>query len=194
MESPVPFMPVPTPACLAGGHLTAARELELRQAVVREALSWVGTPYVQLGDVKGPAGALDCSMLLVRTFVDAGVLSPFDPRPYPPNWHMHHSDERYLAWMQAVAVEVPAPQAGDIVIFRFGMCFSHGGVLIDGQRVVHALAQHGFCDVTDLREAFLEFERVPGAGKTRRAWAPRPKRFFDVFAGVRRWAVAQAEG
>ena len=194
MDSPAPFMPTPMPACLAGGRLTADREIELRQAVVAEALSWVGTPYVQLGDTKGPAGCVDCSMLLVRTFVDAGVFAPFDPRPYPPNWHMHHSEERYLAWLNAIGEEKPAPTAGDVVVLRFGMCFSHGGVMVDSTRVVHALAQHGVCAVTDLREAFLEFERVRDGSTRRLIWAPRPKRFFDVFAGVRRWPVEHVEG
>jgi cell wall-associated NlpC family hydrolase len=191
-ESPAPFMPAPTPACLVDGRLTTDREIELRQAVVREALSWVGTPYVQLGDVKGPAGAIDCSMLLVRSYVDAGVFAPFDPRPYPPNWHMHHSEERYLAWLNTLGTEVPAPIAGDVVVMRFGMCFSHGGVMVDETRVVHALAQHGTCAVTDLREAFIEFERVRDAVKKRMVWAPRPKKFFNIFAGVRRWADEQA--
>ena len=176
-------MPNPTPACLP---LTAERELELRAVIVREALSWNGTPYLQLADIKGPNGGVDCSMLLVRVWVDAGLFEPFDPRPYPPSWHMHHSEERYLHWMETVAVEVAKPRAGDVVIFRFGLCFSHGGIMVDDTRVVHALMQHGKCSVTDLREAFLCWERP--AGVTRRAWSARPRKFFDVFAGIQRWA------
>lgn len=181
-DSPAPFMPIPTPACLP---LTAERELELRAALVAEALTWRATPYLQLADIKGPRGAVDCSMLLVRCWVDTGVLAPFDPRPYPPSWHMHHDDERYLRWMEAVAVEVERPRPGDVVLLRFGLCFSHGGIMVDESRVIHALEPLGKVSVTDLREAFLLMERPNGT--TRRSWAKRPRKFFDVFAGIRRW-------
>jgi cell wall-associated NlpC family hydrolase len=180
-------MPIPTPSCLP---LTAEREAALRVAIVREALSWDGTPYLQLGDIKGPNGAVDCSMLLVRCWVDTGIFEAFDPRPYPPSWHMHHSEERYLNWLETIAVEVQVPQPADIMACRFGLCFSHGGIMVDKTRVLHALMQHGRCSVTDLREAFLAYER-PEGGSTRRAWAKRPRKFFDVFAGIRRWEARQ---
>lgn len=180
-DSPPPVMPAPTPACLP---LTDAREAELRAAVIAEALSWVGTPYRQLADLKGPNGGVDCSMLLVRAWVDAGLVEPFDPRPYPPSWHMHHSEERYLAWLNTCGVEVATPRAGDVVAWRFGLCFSHGGIMIDEARVVHALARQGKCMVTDLREAFLTHEQIVAGG--RRAEVRRPRKFFDVFAGMRR--------
>ena len=183
----MPFMPTPTRACFP---LTAAREAQLRAALVREAKSWDGTPYVQLADVKGPKGAVDCSMLLVRSVVDAGIFEPFDPRPYEPGWHLHHDEEKYLAWLETIGVEIEASQAqgGDVMACRFGLCFSHGGVLIDRTRVVHALMQHGRCSVTDLHEAFLLYER-PEGGSVRRPWAKRPRKFFDLFAGIRRWAT-----
>jgi cell wall-associated NlpC family hydrolase len=169
--SPPPFMPVPLPACLP---LTAERETALRAAVIAEALRWRGARYVQQADAR--YAAVDCSMLLVRAWVDAGIFEPFDPRPYPPNWHLHRSEERYLEWMRALAREVEAPRPGDVVIWQFGRCFSHGGIVVnDRNHVVHALAQHGKCSLTDLDEGFLRWDR----GK------PRPRKFFDVFAAVR---------
>jgi len=164
-------MPVPVPGCLP---LTPEREAELRQAVIAEALKWQGARYVALADAK--YSAVDCAMLLVRCWVDVGIFQPFDPRPYPQNWHLHHSEERYLAWMRALAREVEQPRPGDVVIWRFGRCFSHGGIIVNARmHVMHALAEHGQCTLTDLDEAFL---RVDG-GKT------RPRRFFDLFAPLR---------
>jgi cell wall-associated NlpC family hydrolase len=185
IDSPKPFMPIPTPACLP---LTVEREAELRAAIVAEAMTWEGTPYLQQGDVKGPNGCVDCSMLLVRCWVDTGLVEPFDPRPYPASWHLHHGEERYLDWLSTVAVEVDEPQPGDVVAFRFGLCFSHGGIMVDRTRVIHALRGHGNCSVTDLREAFLMFERPEGS--VSRPWGKRPRKFFDVFAGIRRAAGA----
>ena len=173
MDSPPPLMPIPLPACLP---LTPAREAELRAAVIAQARSWIGTPYHQQADV--PGAGIDCAMLLVRAWVDAGIFQPFDPRPYPPNWHLHRSEERYLAWMQALAREVDAPQPGDVVIWRFGRCFSHGGIIVNAQmHVAHALADQRKCTLTELDDAFLRFDRATGT--------PRPRKFFDVFAAIR---------
>jgi hypothetical protein len=122
-------------------------------------------------------------MLLVRAWVDAGVLAPFDPRPYPPTWYMHHSEERYLAWMQTVAVEVPMPRPGDVVLWRFGLCFSHCGILIDDAgNLVHAWADTGQCDRSNIETARLKY-LGRGHGRTM-----RPRKFFDVFARIRQSA------
>lgn len=134
-------------------------ELEQRAAVVAEARTWLGTPYHQLADVKG--AGVDCSMLLVRVFVDAGVLAPFDPRPYPPDWHLHRSEERYLTWLERFgtpyALDEREPQAGDVVLSRFGRCFSHGAVMTGRFELVHAYAKDRLCVEGDLRhQPFLE--------------------------------------
>ena len=112
-----------------------------RQRVVDEALSWVGTPYVPGGAVKG-AGA-DCGMLLIRVFQEMGYLDPaFDPRPYPQQWHMHQAAERYLGYVERFAHALPpdaSPLPGDVVLFKFGKCFSHGAIIVDWPEIVHAM-------------------------------------------------------
>jgi hypothetical protein len=61
-------------------------EDEARRRLVREARAWVGTPYHPGADLRGVG--VDCGMLLVRVFVDAGLGPAFDPRPYPQDWHL----------------------------------------------------------------------------------------------------------
>ncbi|MDE1145648.1 MAG: hypothetical protein PW843_03375 [Azospirillaceae bacterium] len=132
----------------------ATHEASQRAAVVAEARTWLGTPYHQLADVKG--AGVDCSMLLVRVFVDTGVLAAFDPRPYPPDWHLHRSDERYVAWTerfgQPFTLDQRAPQAGDVVLARFGRCFSHGAVMAGRFGLIHAYARDRQCVAGDLRQ------------------------------------------
>jgi hypothetical protein len=174
-DSPIPFMPTPRPACLP---LTPEREVELRRAVVAEAMTWEHTPYRDQGSVKG--GAIDCAMLLVNAWVGAGVFEPFDPRPYPPSWHLHHSQERYLEWLETIAREVPAWRPGDLVVWQFARCFSHSGIIINERGdVLHALKDFGECTQTGMNDAFLCWI---GKGKKLR---PRPRKFFDVFATIR---------
>src|SRR5208282_6192188 len=100
-----------------------------RAAVVAEARSWIGTPYHHCADVKGRKGGIDCAMLLVRVYCDLKLVEPFDPRPYPPDWMMHRDDERYLGFLLSRARMVQTPGPGDVVLFRVGRCFSHGGIV-----------------------------------------------------------------
>jgi len=109
-----------------------------RAAVVAEARSWIGTPYHNCADVKG--AGVDCGMLLVRVFVDSGLIPQFDPRPYPIDWHLHRDDERYLGFIFDRCAEVMEPQPGDVMVLRYGRCYSHGGIVSRAKplSIVHA--------------------------------------------------------
>jgi cell wall-associated NlpC family hydrolase len=102
-------------------------EANERAAVVAAARSWIGTPYHNCADIKGVG--VDCGMLLVRVFVDTGLCPAFDPRPYPVDWHLHRNEERYLDFIFDRAFEVGEPQCGDVMVVRYGRCYSHGGIV-----------------------------------------------------------------
>jgi hypothetical protein len=113
-----------------------------RLAVVTAARAWIGTPYHHAADLKGVG--VDCAMILVRVYVDLGLVPLFDPRPYPRDWMLHRDEERYLGFLLARAHEVSRAEAkpGDVILFRFGRCFSHGGIVTktDPLTIVHAFA------------------------------------------------------
>jgi len=111
-------------------------ETEARTAVVQEARSWVGTPYHHQGRVKG--AGVDCGQLLAAIYEAAGVMPHVAPGPYPHDWHLHRSEERYLGHVQEHAHQVDAPQPGDIALFRFGRCIAHGAIVIGWPIVIHA--------------------------------------------------------
>lgn len=113
-------------------------EADQRRAIVREARSWVGTPYHNQGDIKG--AGVDCGMLLVRVFVDCGLVPPFDPRPYSDDWYLHRSEERYLGFIFDRTKEVAAASPGDVMVFRYGRCYAHGGIVtgFNPLTIVHA--------------------------------------------------------
>lgn len=174
-DSPTPHLPIVRPSALP---LTAEAEATQRRAVVAEALSWRGTPYRQMGATKGPNGAVDCSMLLVRCWVDAGVFEEFDPRPYPASWYLHRSEERYLAWMETVAAEIESPQPGDIVLWRFGRCFSHSGLMVSETQFVHAFSVVRECQRGELTDPIVAWADSTGL-------VPRPRKFFSVWRRIR---------
>jgi len=110
----------------------------MRSKIIAEARSWIGTPYHNCADIKGVG--CDCGMLLVRVFVDLKLVPPFDPRPYAADWHLHRGEERYLDALLSRASRVDAPKPGDVMLFRVGRCYSHGGVVTrsDPLTLVHA--------------------------------------------------------
>ena len=121
--------------------LSAETEAAQRAEVVAQARKWLRTPYHPCGDILG--AGVDCGMLLVRAFVDAGLVTPFDPRPYPADWMMHNDGERYLGFVDDLCGVVEEPQPGDIAVFRYGRCYSHGGVIsaVGPTKIIHAYSQ-----------------------------------------------------
>lgn len=145
-------------------------EAAQRAAVVAEARSWIGTPYHNCADIKGVG--VDCGMLLVRVFVDLNLCPSFDPRPYPVDWHLHRSEERYLGFIFDRGAETAQPQPGDVMVFRYGRCYSHGGIVTAAAplRIVHAYYQARMVIEDEvLRNAVL-------------ADPARKPRFFSVWA------------
>ncbi len=112
-----------------------------RAMIVAAARSWIGTPYHNCADIKGVG--VDCGMLIVRVFVDAGLCAPFDPRPYPADWHLHRGEERYLGFVFERCREIAEPQPADVIVLRYGRCYSHGGVVTKARplTIVHAFYQ-----------------------------------------------------
>lgn len=133
-----------------------------RHDVVVEARAWLDTPYHHLADVRG--AGVDCAMLLVRVYEHCGLIPPdVDPRPYAHDWHLHRGEERYLGWLRQYAVEQhggePAP--GDVVVWRFGRCFSHGAIVVgEGPRaaIVHALRSSGRVVLSTLDDPELQHQ------------------------------------
>lgn len=110
-------------------------------AVVEEARTWLGTPYHHQGRIKGVG--VDCAMILCDVFHAAGLIPYIDPRPYPPDWHMHRSEERYLSWVEKYADPVETPEPGDVALYRFGRTISHGAIVVAWPTIIHAYRGEG---------------------------------------------------
>ena len=133
-----------------------------RQAVVAEALNWVGTPYHHAARIKG--AGVDCAMLPAAVYRAAGLIPDLAVDRYPPAaWR---NAERYLDIVIRHAAEVPAPTGpGDLVLYRWGRCFAHGAIVIAWPEIVHAVIHVGV--IRDRGDA----GRLAG----------RPRRFFTLW-------------
>lgn len=114
-----------------------------RAAVAAEARTWLGTPYHHKAQVKG--AGIDCGQLLVAVYVACGLVEPFETGDYSADWMLHRDEERYLSWVKKFAVETDTPKPGDIVVWKFGRCISHGGIVIDWPNIIHAYSHEGMC-------------------------------------------------
>jgi NlpC/P60 family putative phage cell wall peptidase len=123
-----------------------------REEVVQEAQTWLGTPYHHQGRIKG--AGVDCAMLLIEVFRTCSLIPEIDPRPYPPDWHLHRDAERYLGWVKRYARAVDAPKPGDIALFQFGRCVSHGAIVVEWPIVIHSYLHDG-CILADATAAPL---------------------------------------
>lgn len=147
-------------------------ERQQRQLIWDLAWKWRGTRYVSNGMVMGPRGGIDCAMILVAVYKEAGYIPrDFDPRPYPPQWHVHRNEERYLGFIHKFSREFDGPpHMGDVVVFKITQSFAHGAIVGNWPQIIHARAPLGVLD-----------EDVSRNTTGKRALWPLPKRYFTVF-------------
>lgn len=110
---------------------------EQRDAIVREAEGWLRTPWHHNARVKG--AGVDCAQLIIAAYVNAGVIADdIDTGQYSRDWMHHREEERFLAWVRLYLDEVAVPGRGDVAVWRFGRCYSHGGIVVKWPQIIHA--------------------------------------------------------
>ena len=128
-----------------------------RQTALDEAQKWLGTPYHHQARVRGIG--VDCAMLLCEVYEAIGLVPHIDPTPYPPDWHFHRSEERYLGWVEKYGRKVDSPKPGDVALFKFGRCMSHGAIVVEWPAIIHAYYREG-CTTADASLGLLADREV----------------------------------
>ncbi len=137
-----------------------------RAAVVAEAEKWLRTPWHHGARVLG--AGVDCGQLLVAAYAGAGLVESFDTGPYPPDYMLHQSDELFLAMVQRWLVETDRPLPGDVAIWKYGRCYSHGAIIKAWPIVVHAYRPEGsvgYGDASKGKLACLPVRFFTGEGR-----------------------------
>ena len=110
-----------------------------RAAVIAEAMTWLGTPWRHMARAKGVG--VDCANLPIAVYGACGLIAPFDPPPYPRDWHIHRNEERIVPVIERFGREIDPAEArdADLLVFRIGRVFSHCAIVLElGRRGVHA--------------------------------------------------------
>ena len=112
-----------------------------RQHIIQVARTWLLTPYHHHARINGVG--VDCVQFLIAVFEECQIASAV-AEGYAQDWHLHRSEEKYLAGIQHYAQQTTSPEPGDVALFRFGRCVSHAGILLPEPRtVIHAFAGSG---------------------------------------------------
>lgn len=120
--------------------------LSVGQRISDAAKKWLGTPYMNNTMVRGVG--VDCAYLLVAALVDSGVMRAdwLEIENYSNEWHLHHSEEKYLKYVQQVAdeVDLTSPiKEGDFLLYQYGRCISHGAIYVGDGLVIHSFVDYG---------------------------------------------------
>jgi cell wall-associated NlpC family hydrolase len=152
-----------------------------RAAVVAEARTWIGTDFHHESRVK--RAGVDCAGLLAAVYHNVGLIPDLKLAHYPSDWFLHRDGERFLNHVLEFATEVEPPPKriplpGDVVVWKFGRCFSHGAIVEQWPAVIHAHVgkQVTLEDTSQATWLTTIGEKVPDQGK------PRPMRVF-VYKG-----------
>lgn len=147
-----------------------------RNKVVETAKTYLKTPYHHMGRIKG--SGVDCLTLLANVFEDSKLIDKIDIPFYPKDWHLHRDAERYFEGLLQYTKEIKEnPQPGDIVLWKFGRCYSHGAIVIKWPVVIHAHIGVGCCyeDVSNAVWLTHIGENTINKGKI------RPTKFFSYW-------------
>lgn len=145
-----------------------------RERIVRSAEGWLGTPWHHRARVRG--AGVDCGQLLIAAYVEAGLVADVETGPYRVDHMLHHDDEAFLRIVERFLSPLPPgdlPQPGDVAVWRFGRCYSHGAIVTAWPGIIHAFRPERMVTRGDGTAGILARERLPEGGT-----APRPVKFY----------------
>ncbi|MFG1364875.1 NlpC/P60 family protein [Xanthobacter versatilis] len=119
-----------------------------RAAILKEARSWIGTPYLHRASLKGQG--TDCLGLVRGVWRELVGPEPEVMPSYAPDWAEAGRRETLAeaAGRCLVAMPVEAAQPGDVLLFRFRahLPAKHAAILAEGGRMIHAYDGAHVCE------------------------------------------------
>lgn len=108
-----------------------------RADVIREAMTWMGTPYHHHGRIK--CVGVDCVQILCAVYQACGVWpAEAEPGEYASDWHLSRCEQKYLEQLAPWADPTDTPKPGDIAVFAFGRVYSHGAIVVGEGVLLHS--------------------------------------------------------
>lgn len=109
---------------------------EQRAAALREAATWVGTPWSHYAAIKG--AGVDCVQFVVQVYKAIGAIGAVETGEYAQEWMLHRYEQRLIAKLEQYARPILTPMPADLAVYRYGRSYSHIALVVEWPRVVHA--------------------------------------------------------
>lgn len=110
-----------------------------RHRAVAEALTWEGTPFHDCSKLKGVG--VDCANYIYEVYRNCGLVDPDYVVPeYTAQFLLHSDKELFLEIVELFCRQVTdrGPLPGDLMMYRYGRCFSHGALVTSWPKIIHA--------------------------------------------------------
>ena len=142
-----------------------------RPAIIAEARRWLGTPFRDSCGLLGQG--VDCLWFCYGVYQALGHVPKGIIPPYSPQFLMHQTDDPFLREIAPYTVEIAPDEAqmGDMVIFKFGRCYSHSALIIAWPKIIHAHKP---------ANCVLEDNAINNQLLARDAHGERPRKFFTL--------------
>ena len=121
-----------------------------REEAVQIARSWLLTPYVLGGRVKG-AGC-DCATLLAEYAIECGFAERESLGLYSHDWFCNTTEDRYKygllrharSTVEGICCGTPNAQPGCLALFKVARSklYNHGGIITAWPKMIHAVDPH----------------------------------------------------
>lgn len=116
-----------------------------RDAIVDEATSWLGTPFLHQARVKHEG--VDCAQFVLGVGINTGQWTEEQAnsiKPYPENIHLTNDMSMILGYMEQFGCVAKAKNRktyGDILVFQIGDSIAHIGILLEDNYMIHAIGR-----------------------------------------------------
>ena len=113
-------------------------DTDSRNSVIEIAMTWMNTKFHHAARVKGHG--VDCVNFICAVYEESGMIPKVKLPYYPIDWFMHKGQEIFIDEIIKRCKELETPEKGDIVLYRFGRCYSHGAICLGDNRIIHSYA------------------------------------------------------
>lgn len=128
-----------------------SQELRIQLSNVAKIWKSLGVRYQHRGITRK---GCDCTGLVIGILQELGYMKNYKLRIYPPDWNLHaFADDHIVKEVEKVADKIVKPDIGDLVLFYFGKCVAHIGIIIENGLFIHCHRSSKKCVVSSLHNS-----------------------------------------
>ncbi len=133
--------------------------MDINKQIVEEAMNWIGVKYQHRAVTKQ---GCDCTGLIIGIMQTLGYMKNYKMRVYPSDWNLHAMADNYITEeLDKYADKVSDMRSGDILLFSFGKCVAHIGILLKNKLFIHNYRNAGKCGLSSIMNGSWK-ERLVG--------------------------------